>query len=276
MKTILLIESDTRIQKIIEGCLKKISYYSIINSKVQNAAKYLEVEENLVDICIINAQLKDKNGQFFYEKIKESRPFSALILIINTNDINSVLFAQGKGVYNFIQPDLCSLEYFLCVIKNAQEMVKLRKENSLLNSQMLHKSKLAVIGEISATVAHDIRGPLSIIEMTCEELNENLCSLNKTEIFDESFVSLRKISKACHRIKKLVDHLRNYSRDDIHEKPEYKSLDLILDESTYLVLDKIRKYGIQVKQHIDPLFKKSSFYCFPNKFEQVLMNLISN
>ena len=84
------------------------------------------------------------------------------------------------------------------------------------------------------------------------------------------------IGKACLRIKKLVDHLRNYSRDDKDEAEETKKLSSIIEDSFFLVEQKVRKMGIKTIIEIAPSLENAELICFPNKLEQVLMNLLSN
>ena len=161
------------------------------------------------------------------------------------------------------------------IINNEELIQTLKKENIFLNDQIRHNSKLAILGELSATVVHDIRGPLAIIQITCEDLVE---VFNEKKSIDQKTLEqhMGQIEKASLRIKKFVDHLRNYSRDDKNEVEEPKILASIIQDSFFMVEEKIRKSGIIVSTEIEASLLNAELICFPNKLEQAIMNLLSN
>ncbi|MES2613961.1 MAG: HAMP domain-containing sensor histidine kinase [Bdellovibrionota bacterium] len=146
---------------------------------------------------------------------------------------------------------------------------------SQVSNQILHHSKLAALGELSATVVHDIRGPLAVIQVTCEDLVEE-CTEKKTLDLPTLNQHIGQISKACERIKKLVDHLQNYARNDANEKEETKKLTAIIEDSFFMVEHKIRQLGIKTSMEIENSLMNAELICYPNKLEQALMNLLSN
>ena len=148
-------------------------------------------------------------------------------------------------------------------------------ENSQLTEQVLHSSKLAALGELAATVLHDIRGPLSMIQMVTEDLEDTLVSKDAVPRL-EMEEALENIKRACERIHKLGNHLRDYARHDVQEVLEDTSVEELFKNSVFLVQQKIRNYGIQMILEVPNDVKGTRVACFPNKIEQVLMNLMYN
>lgn len=150
-----------------------------------------------------------------------------------------------------------------------------KKGKRKVSEAALRKARLLALGELSAAAAHDIRGPLSVIQLTCEDLAE-LCeskqSIESTEL--QNYINY--LNRAASKIKKLVDHMSNYARGDSQEEEEHKEIFALIEESLFLVEQKIRHFKVRVINKIKPEMDRIQLLCFPNRFEQLLSNLLSN
>lgn len=144
-----------------------------------------------------------------------------------------------------------------------------------LKNKLIHAGRLAAIGELASGVAHDINNPLSIISMANEMALSEFEDINK--LSNETLLliksQMKKVEKASNSIKKLVDHLRNFSRNADREN-EVIDLHDILSNSLFIAGSKISKYNINIQNKV-----RRNRYFFTgskNNMEQVFVNLITN
>ncbi len=273
--TLLLIEDEVAIRRMFEEEFKELGFAVYSFSCIQDTFCFFEKDARHFDICLLDLRLPDGDGFDILNYIQVHYLHTPVILMNSNGNKNTVIEALKKGAYDYLEKPFSLSNELLPILNRAMAAVKLQKENNALNDQILHNSKLAALGELSATVLHDIRGPLSLIQMVCEELREAELIVQKPNEFDLE-KSVAQIEKACHKIKILGDHLRNFSREDTHERSEEKLLSALIEDSLFMVQQKIRSLKIRVKKIIPTELEGLKIFCFPNKLEQVFMNLASN
>lgn len=138
-------------------------------------------------------------------------------------------------------------------------------ENEKLKS--LQNAKLASLGELSASVAHEINNPMTIILGTLPFLTK--FALNP-EIFSQK---IHTIQKAGERIVKIVQGLQKYSRSA--EKLEVKPVNIstVISESVLLTDIRAKKFKVEIRNNVN-----ENFDILANELhiEQVLINLLNN
>jgi C4-dicarboxylate-specific signal transduction histidine kinase len=144
-----------------------------------------------------------------------------------------------------------------------------------LQQKIVHAGRLAAVGELASGVAHDINNPLTVISlannMALDELKNGEAVSGETLDLIKS--QMKSVERATQSIKKLVDHLRNLSRNAVED---YEIIDLhhTLDDALFIVNSKIKKFDIHIHNdvHKDRYFVKGS----QNNLEQVFINLLTN
>lgn len=242
---------------------------------VSEARALLADKETIVDIALFDLRLPDGDGLSLLQEIKGAGHEGPVLMMTGHGNKHTVLEAFKAGAYDFLEKPFSISGDLMPVVARAAGEVRLRRENTSLTEQILHNTKLAALGELSATVLHDIRGPLSLIHVVCDDMTDAL-DADETLTPEDLRAHVAQIRKACDRIKKLGDHLRNYSRQDADEVNELKPVENLLDDSLFLVQQKSRAGRIKVVKHLDPSAVGLSLPCHPNKLEQVIMNLLSN
>lgn len=133
------------------------------------------------------------------------------------------------------------------------------------------KSKLASLGEIAAGVGHEINNPLAISTGNVFVLKK---ALEAENISNERINnSIKKIENANERIKKIVEGLKIFSKDDT-EAIEVIYMPDVIKRSVNLIEEIYRREGIQIKVEVNDthLFVTGNI----SKLHQILMSLISN
>ena len=145
----------------------------------------------------------------------------------------------------------------------------MRKLNQL-KSQLVQQSKMAAVGELAAGIMHDIRNPLTVINSYNNAFLKNAIEQNDTELMLKCQSS---IEKAAERIQRLSDHMRSFTRNESEPLAEI-SLEELVNDCLLMLETKIKYTGTSLINNIRG--KGIRLKCYPNKLEQVIINLISN
>ncbi|MBT4762339.1 MAG: GHKL domain-containing protein [Bdellovibrionaceae bacterium] len=150
-------------------------------------------------------------------------------------------------------------------LRNAnKELVEKQKE-------VVHSSRLAAIGVMSAGVAHEISNPLTVIsgatKIVVNQLEKEHIDRKKVKTYVE------KISKMTFRMHRIVQSLRTISSEKQVDIREISSLKEILDQTLDLCGEKLRNKDIELIIDLPDEFKVNVNSV---QISQVILNLINN
>lgn len=144
-------------------------------------------------------------------------------------------------------------------------------EDVLRNTQqeLLQKEKLAVIGQLSAGLAHEINQPLAAISM----MSANALKLIELGAADEAKDNLERLIRSVDFIGQLSNQLRSFSRtgDDIVGPVSVKAS---VDNSMLLISHIFKRNNCQFIR----LSPDVDIWCMCNniRFQQVIVNILNN
>lgn len=148
--------------------------------------------------------------------------------------------------------------------------VRIRElENSKL--KLIESSRLSILGEMSAGIAHEINNPLAIISGRVE--------VTKMILEDEKALTpivekqINEISKTIDRIAKIIRGLRAFARDASADEYELIQSDEIINQTLDLCVERLKEAQIDLRLKLD---KNASIECNGIQISQILLNLISN
>ena len=141
-----------------------------------------------------------------------------------------------------------------------------------VNEALTRIQRLAGIGILTASVAHELNTPVSVIAATCSNLQHEIAADTLTP--EQLAYYARLIDQSAWRAARTLEVLRNYSYDeDIH--PAVTDLNLIVEDALTLVRQQFQsEFNIQIDMDLSPLLK--SIICDHNRMTQVLINLLAN
>lgn len=149
------------------------------------------------------------------------------------------------------------------------------REVKELQNSLIHTSRLAAIGELSACVAHDISNPLSVIKLYSELLEMQLKDLSSAEpkAMEGLLESLGSMRKSADKMEKLITHLRDFSRST-QTQPELVDLRQVVGDALFMLTNKLDKGNVTVIRRIPDT--AVTLMGHGSQLEQVFMNLFSN
>jgi len=138
-------------------------------------------------------------------------------------------------------------------------------------AQMLHSARMASIGSLAGTVAHEINNPLAIISMNAEVLlRESIDNQTLPSAFRTRIQSIRKLTM---RISEIVKLLLSLSREEISDPMKKTPLKEVIYNAVEISVGKFANQNIQLQVDLVPeLFLN----CRSAQISQVLLNLLDN
>ncbi len=152
--------------------------------------------------------------------------------------------------------------------RQAEEARRLSDQRDQLQQQICQASKMASIGELVDTVAHELNTPISIIVAQIQALQ-----LKFPENHSVYAEELKIIKDQTQRISKYTRRLLNYSQMMPFQRKPHDVVQ-VLDECLYILGHRLRANHISLKKTISSALPKISVD--RSQIEQVFINLINN
>lgn len=174
------------------------------------------------------------------------------------SDINNL----EKMFHAFTEATL-ELQKSQAILKKKVEDLTIELEEK--NKELRKKERLAAIGAMAASIAHEIRNPLggielfaSLIKRSSDEKEKELCD---------------KILSGVSRLNRIVEDLLNYAKDFVPQREELNILVFVDSLKDYIGPD-CEKKGVTFS--IEKKIKVENFVCDKGMLFQVLLNLLKN
>src|SRR5581483_4014430 len=130
--------------------------------------------------------------------------------------------------------------------------------------QLKRADRLSAIGELSASLAHEIRNPLGSLEGAAQILRQP----QTTEEMHDEFLGV--IEKESRRLSRLLTNLLDFARP---RPPEFQAVDVgpVVDSVVALLSHTAQQSGIQFRKHVPPGLP--TVESDSEQLKQVLLNL---
>lgn len=143
-------------------------------------------------------------------------------------------------------------------------------ERETLEKQLIQSAKMATIGNMAASIAHELNNPLTAISSYAQILMERIRSIGGMK---KEVDQISKINDGATRIERLIGHLMDYSRMDFEEPRPLSVNDVIEEALAFSEYDLSRgdvKIERRFKQELPPVNGVGS------QLQQVFLNILTN
>jgi PAS domain S-box-containing protein len=135
------------------------------------------------------------------------------------------------------------------------------------HSQLLHAEKLAAIGKLSASIAHEFNNPLTGIQSVIEGIKINF-------VLDEQHKELIDLALSeCDRVKGLIESLQNFNKPSSGVKEDV-DIHSLLDNMILLVNKEFKSSHITIEKQYAP--ELPMVHIVTDQIKQVFLNLLTN
>jgi PAS domain S-box-containing protein len=153
------------------------------------------------------------------------------------------------------------------IFKDISEQKALEAKLKAAQMRLVEATKLRALGELVAGVAHEINNPLMAYQTILHVILKNAPTGTK----DRERLEL--IRKCNDRIEKIVEHLREFSRET---NPEFSEIDINvpIENAIMMTGQQLMNYNIAIAKNLSaglPMIQADA-----SQLEQVFLNLISN
>ena len=141
-----------------------------------------------------------------------------------------------------------------------------------INEALWHTQRLAGIGTLTSSLAHELTNPISIITATCSNLQHdiNQNALTTTQLMHY----IEMIEQSAWRSVRIMEALRNYALNN-DPQTAVTDLNIIIEDALTLVRQQfLKEYNVTIETDLDPTLK--SLVCDHNRITQVVINLLTN
>ncbi|HMH64025.1 MAG TPA: PAS domain S-box protein, partial [Rhizomicrobium sp.] len=164
--------------------------------------------------------------------------------------------------------------FFVCFVRDLTRRQGTAQRLEQLQAELLHVSRLNSMGQIAATIIHELNQPFAAASNYVSAARRTLDSQTVTPaIADKARDMLDKATGQTLRAGKILQSLRDYvEKREIERKPEH--LERIITEALALAFVSAADTNVKVVLQLDP--RLASVLVDRIQVEQVLMNLIRN
>ncbi|MGB9821049.1 MAG: ATP-binding protein [Pseudothermotoga sp.] len=136
-----------------------------------------------------------------------------------------------------------------------------------LEQERKDKEKLAILGEMSARVAHELRNPITVIGGFLNRLKKNISDQEAREKY--LTILTNEVENLQNIVSEILEFSKNIRRIDLSK---FQLNDLV-EEVVFLMQDKASKMGIKMEVLLSPL---PEIEADRNRIKRVLINLVQN
>ncbi len=138
-KTILVVDDEDSICKVLKGILADEGYEVLTAGTGEDALKM--VDDELPDLVLLDIWLPGIDGLETLKHIKDKHSTIPVVMISGHGTIESAVKSTKLGAFDFIEKPL-SLEKVVLTVEHALSMVRLEEENKLLKGKIEHDYEL--------------------------------------------------------------------------------------------------------------------------------------
>ncbi|MCP4006801.1 MAG: Pr2TM family membrane protein [bacterium] len=191
--------------------------------------------------------------------------FVCIFLLFVTGRFVATMVALGWGIglashffQAIIAPDL------------RKRWVRSEVDRAVANSvtrerRVLEDEKLRSLEELSASIAHEIRNPITAAKSLVQQMGEDPSSGENVEYAD---VALEELD----RVERSISHLLRYAREEAMASESIRMSEVI-DSALDSLGDRLEALGVNIERHQDT---EGEMVGDPEKLRRVLINLVGN
>ncbi|MCJ8347227.1 response regulator [bacterium] len=290
---ILIVDDEAIFCTMIKEVFKPYGFTIESSTEYEHALDLFDKSEHALVLCDFNLAGSSKNGLDIVKEFKKKSELTQIIMITGRPSLELAVKAFETGIYDFmVKPvnmrhlkqkvDSALIQYHLKLQEEELKRDLKEKNNQLkqINQQLrdaldeskryqahlAHSTKLAGVGEMTASIAHEFNNILGAIR------GYSQLAIRSADDTDYLLEAHKKNKKAVDKAIKVVSNLLQFSKK-LNPSMEPSDINVAITETITLSLHHLNLQKIQVETILDeiPIFEFDS-----GQLQQVFLNLITN
>ncbi|MEW6218166.1 MAG: response regulator [Thermodesulfobacteriota bacterium] len=154
--------------------------------------------------------------------------------------------------------------------RRLEQQLAVQREREARQAAMIHSGRLAALGEMAASMAHEIGQPLSVMSLTVQTWA--LLHQRGRLTLEQVMAELPKLIGSLKRVDGLIEHVRTFGRKA--GEPADVSLTAVALDAVGLCRHQFKTHGIVLAEHLPE--EVPPVRAVAAELEQVVLNLLSN
>lgn len=252
---------------VLKSSVKKYVDIVTANSGAEGL-KILEKEE--FPVVVSDQKMHEMTGTQFLAEVRKRYPDTARMLLTAYTNFDDAVAAINEGqVVRFIHKPW-ERDDLVSALLNAAELYYKRKENRVLTEQLLHRERLAAIGQVTSGLVHEL-GNIAAVLSVAEDI--------KAQWHDGEDLSreLTILQGGIDKFMALVESLRIYSKGGNQLDVVKRQTDLNhLIKATIVLLGLFPQVKALNSLTFNPYAEDIRVPVDAKKLEQVILNVVKN
>ena len=244
------------------------------------------------DLAIIDIQMPEMDGYELAQIMRDddkTKDIPILFLSAIYSDDFHVFKGFSAGAVDFItkpyKPEILisKVRVFLEIKQQKKDLQKLvielkkHKENlqEMVDEQakeIIQTEKLSAIGELSASINHELKQPLNSIQIIVQYLTREI---KEDKVEKKELVKyLNDIKSQVFKMAQLMDHMGAFCRNSKVEKMQSVNINVIVKNPFIILGKKLLHDNIQTTMNLDSELPNIKGYAI--QLEQVVLNIVLN
>ncbi|MDO9031447.1 MAG: ATP-binding protein [Hydrogenophaga sp.] len=153
--------------------------------------------------------------------------------------------------------------------KEVAEREQTEKTLRAAQNELVHAGKMAVLGQLAASITHELTQPLGGIRT----LSGNAAEFMRRGNHGAAQENLSIVARLVDQMARIIDPLKSFSRKS-SSRPEATDVGRIVEQALFLFQLRLRHEKVETDNRCEP--GRWIAWCDANRLEQVLVNLVGN
>ncbi|MBF0122920.1 MAG: sigma-54-dependent Fis family transcriptional regulator [Candidatus Omnitrophica bacterium] len=189
MAKILIVDDEQMLREKLKDLLELEGHKVFTADGAENALTVFQ--EKNPQIVITDIRMPGMDGLALLDKIKGRSPDAEVLILTGHGDMDSAVQALKKNAFDYI-PKPVNFDELIIALDRALISQNLRRDLVFQRAQLLRVQKMAIVGELNASVIYEVRQSLVAIGSQIQELVMN-DFIVKDPILKEESAKIREI-----------------------------------------------------------------------------------
>jgi two-component system sensor histidine kinase/response regulator len=278
-RTVLYVDDDAANLTVLQAACA--DEFNVVTAESAEVA--LEImRQHEIAVLLVDQRMPGMTGVELFEATREHYPDTVRILITAYSDLTDAINAINRGQVRGYLRKPWEPEHLKATLREGLEVYETRRKVRELERRLLETERVYSLGVVAASVAHELRNPLTALLTTLDLADMRLKSMidgvsGGRPLGPDDEEGLRKVVEQVARAKQSVDQITEITSGiELSHKRRDEERTADMKEVANLTLrcvraELLKRAQIQVEIEPSPPVQGS-----PNKLGQVVMNLLIN